>query len=69
MVGTAIKVPVLVFAGKLDALRNPGYTDTFVPKILGAKLHMFERAGHMGNVECSDEFNRVTIEFLRGLDS
>ena len=64
----AIQTPVLVFAGKLDPLRNPGYTDTFVPQIPDAKLHVFERAGHMGNVECADEFNRVTLEFLKGLD-
>jgi pimeloyl-ACP methyl ester carboxylesterase len=64
----AIKVPVLVFAGKMDSLRNPGYTDGFVPKIPDAKLHVFERAGHMGNIECADDFNRVTMDFLRGVD-
>ena len=29
----AIACPVLVFAGRQDVLRNPGYTDGFVPKI------------------------------------
>lgn len=64
----AIRVPVLVFAGKLDSLRDPGYTDGFVPKIPNAKLHVFERAGHMGNIECAADFNRATLDFLRGLD-
>ncbi len=63
-----IRVPVLVFAGKMDALRNPGYTDGFVPKIPDARLHVFERAGHMGNIECAEEFNRATLAFLKGLD-
>ncbi len=64
----AIKVPVLVFAGKHDPLRNPGYTDAFVPNIPDARLHVFEPAAHMGNIECADEFNRVTLDFLRTLD-
>lgn len=59
-----IKVPVLVFAGKYDSLRNPGYTDGFVPHIADADLHVFEKAGHMGNIECADEFNSRVLAFL-----
>ncbi len=59
-----IKVPVMVFAGRQDSLRNPGYTDGFVPQIPNAKLHVFENAGHMGNIECAAEFNARTLEFL-----
>lgn len=62
-----IKVPVLVFAGRHDPLRNPGYTDDFVPKIPKAQLHFFENAAHMGNIECADEFNRRTLKFLAGV--
>ena len=63
-----IRVPALVIAGKLDPLRNPGYTDGFVPKIPNARLHVFENAGHMGNIECADEFNALCLEFLAGVD-
>jgi pimeloyl-ACP methyl ester carboxylesterase len=63
-----IKVPVLVIAGKHDPLRNPGYTDDFVPKIPKAELHVFENAGHMGNIECADEFNTRVLQFLREVD-
>ncbi len=63
----AIRVPTLVFAGRHDPLRNRGYTDAFVPNIPGARLHMFENAAHMGNIECADEFNAVTLDFLRAL--
>jgi pimeloyl-ACP methyl ester carboxylesterase len=59
-----ISVPVLVFAGKLDPLRNPGYTDGFVPHIRRCDLHVFENAGHMGNIECADVFNARVLEFL-----
>ena len=64
-----IAAPVLVFAGRLDALRDPGYTDKFAPQIPNARLHVFEHAGHMGNVECPSEFNRVTLDFLRAIDA
>ena len=59
-----IKVPVMVFAGRLDPLRNPGYTDGFVPQIPRCELHVFENAGHMGNIECADEFNARVMDFL-----
>ena len=59
-----IKCPVLVFAGRHDPLRNKGYTDDFVPKIPGCELHWFEKACHMGQIECAAEFNKRTLEFL-----
>ena len=64
-----IRVPTLVIAGKLDPLRNPGYTDGFAPKIRDVRLHVFENAGHMGNIECADEFNALCLEFLAGVDA
>lgn len=63
----SIRVPTLVFAGRHDPLRNPGYTDAFVPKIPDARLHVFENAAHMGNIECADEFNAATLAFLKAL--
>jgi pimeloyl-ACP methyl ester carboxylesterase len=65
---SAIKVPTLVFAGRYDPLRNPGYTDAFVPKIAKAQLHIFEQSGHMGNIECAEEFNSRVLNFLASLD-
>jgi 2-hydroxymuconate-semialdehyde hydrolase len=65
----AIRVPTLVMAGRLDPLRKPGYADEFVPLIATAELHMFERAAHMGNIECAEEFNRRVLRFLNGAGS
>ena len=64
----AIRVPTLVLAGRLDPLRAPNYTDQFVPLIPDAKLHVFERAAHMGNIECAEEFNSTLLDFLKTLD-
>lgn len=63
-----IAVPALVFAGRLDPLRLPGYTDGFVPQIPNARLHVFENAGHMGNIECASEFNDRVMAFLAEVD-
>ncbi len=65
----AIEAPVLVFAGRHDALRAPGYTDAFVPKMPRARLHVFEQAGHMGNIECAQEFNGEVLKFLAEVDA
>lgn len=59
-----IKIPTLVFAGRHDPLRSPGYTDGFVPNIPQCRLHMLEKAAHMGQIECADEFNASVLEFL-----
>ena len=59
-----IKCPVLVFAGRHDPLRKPGYTGDFVPRIPNCELHTFDNAAHMGNIECAGEFNARTLEFL-----
>jgi pimeloyl-ACP methyl ester carboxylesterase len=32
------------------------------------RLHVFENAGHMGNIECAAEFNKLCLEFLAGVD-
>jgi pimeloyl-ACP methyl ester carboxylesterase len=62
----AIRVPVLVFAGRHDPLRKPGYWEEFVPPMANAQLHMLERAAHMGHIECAEEFNARVLEFLAG---
>lgn len=59
-----IKIPTLVLAGRHDSLRDPGYTDGFVPKIANCQLHVFETAGHMGNIERAGEFNARVMAFL-----
>lgn len=64
-----IAVPTLVMAGAHDTLRDPGYIDGFAPKIPDCETHVFEKAGHMGNIECADEFNARVLAFLKRVDS
>ncbi|MGY9004891.1 MAG: alpha/beta fold hydrolase [Alphaproteobacteria bacterium] len=60
-----IEIPALIIAGSKDPLRLPGYADELVAEIPGGKIYTFENAGHMGNIECADEFNREVIAFLK----
>ena len=60
-----IRVPTLVMAGAKDALRRPGYGQGLAAEIPGAELYVFENAGHMGNIECADEFNWEVLRFLK----
>lgn len=60
-----IRVPTLIMAGRQDPLRKPGYGEELAAEIPGAELHVFETAGHMGNIECAEEFNRRVIDFLK----
>lgn len=62
-----IDVPTLVMAGRWDKLRTPGYEGPLTASIPNAQLHIFEAAGHMGNIECSDEFNEVVGAFIEKL--
>jgi 2-hydroxymuconate-semialdehyde hydrolase len=62
---TKIRVPCLVMAGAKDPLRLPDYAPELAAEIPGARLHVFENAAHMPNIECALEFNDVLINFLK----
>ena len=51
-------------AGKLDCLREPGYTEISCRKFRAHRCMCSSSAGHMGNIECADEFNERVLAFL-----
>lgn len=59
-----VRVPALVMAGAKDPLRLPGYAQELAAQIPGSRLHVFENAAHMGNIECAEEFNAEVLSFL-----
>jgi 2-hydroxymuconate-semialdehyde hydrolase len=59
-----IKAPTLLVAGAKDNLRAPNYAEALRDQIPGAKLHVFERAGHCPQIDVPDAFNRLVIDFL-----
>ncbi len=59
-----ITAPTLIIAGARDKLRLPGYADDLVRQIPGARLTLFEDAGHCPNIEQPEATAAALLEFL-----
>jgi 3-oxoadipate enol-lactonase len=59
-----IRVPTLVIAGEEDTVYPPELAREMARRIPGAELLMFERTGHLANLEQPDGFNRAVFDFL-----
>jgi pimeloyl-ACP methyl ester carboxylesterase len=62
-----IKVPTLITSGEFDWLVPPRLGRAVQQAIPGSEFHMFmgPHASHSAFFEMSDEFNRVTLEWLQ----
>ena len=60
-----IQAPTLVTVGNFDVAVPPMYGREVADAIPNAEYVEFEGGGHLHNIEQPDEFNRVTMEFLR----
>lgn len=60
-----VRVPTLVTVGSFDVALPPLYAREVSEAIPGSELFVFEGGGHLHNLEHPDEFNRVTLDFLR----
>ena len=65
----SIRVPTLVTAGERDIQVPPRYGREVADAIPGARFHLFTGpfASHCSCFELAEEFNRVTLEFVRGV--
>jgi len=61
----AITAPALILWGRQDRILPVSQAFDAAGRIPGARLHVFERCGHMPNVEYPKEFNRLVLEFLQ----
>ena len=59
-----IQAPTLVTVGSFDTALPPVYGEEVAAAIPNSQLVVFERGGHLHNLEQPEEFNRVTLEFL-----
>jgi pimeloyl-ACP methyl ester carboxylesterase len=59
-----LAVPVLIVWGKNDRTIPVRYAYRAVKRVAGARLHVFDRCGHMPPFERAAEFNRLVAEFL-----
>jgi 2-hydroxymuconate-semialdehyde hydrolase len=63
-----VAVPTLAFAGAKDLLREPGYHHA-LERIPGARIDVFDDAGHLLNIERADRFNAAVVGFLSKLEA
>jgi pimeloyl-ACP methyl ester carboxylesterase len=62
-----VTVPTLAFAGAKDLLREPGYHHA-LERIPGARVEVFDDAGHLLNIERAARFNAAALRFLSELE-
>lgn len=60
-----ITAPTLILWGRQDRILPVSQALDAAGRIAGARLHVFERCGHMPNVEYPEEFNRIVLDFLQ----
>lgn len=60
-----LELPVLVVGGTADVLTPPLESRRLARHIPGARLHLFDRAGHMLMLERADELHRLLFDFAR----
>jgi len=65
----AIGVPTLVVAGAEDRLREPGYAEEIARRIPDGRVAVYERCGHVPNLECPDRFAEDVLAFLTDVDA
>lgn len=63
-----VRVPTLVTVGELDYLLPVAASQELADAIPGAELVVFAHRPHLVTMESPDEFNAVTLQWLRGLD-
>jgi pimeloyl-ACP methyl ester carboxylesterase len=63
-----MKLPVLVMSGAEDKITPVVEIESLHHQIKGSRLTVIEGAGHLSNIECSDEFNAALVDFIEGID-
>jgi pimeloyl-ACP methyl ester carboxylesterase len=62
-----INLPVLIMAGEDDKLTPPELSKAMHSKIKNSQLQIIPDAGHMSNIENSNEFNKYLLNFLKSI--
>ena len=60
----AITAPTLVVWGQQDRILPVAHAQVAVAKIPGARLEIYDRCGHMPQLEYPGEFNKLVLDFL-----
>lgn len=64
---SGLKPPALIVWGRHDRIIPVGMADYFARELPGARKVIFERSGHMPQVEEAESFNMLLVGFLESL--
>jgi pimeloyl-ACP methyl ester carboxylesterase len=64
-----VRVPTLIVAGDLDTPQTLEAAGALAKGVPGARLEVVEGTAHLPNMERPEEFNRLVLEFLDGVES
>jgi pimeloyl-ACP methyl ester carboxylesterase len=59
-----IAAPTMIFWGQQDRIISVAHAHVAAKRMPNAKLHIFDHCGHMPQMEHSEEFNKLVLEFL-----
>jgi len=60
-----ISSPALILVGAEDAITPVADSEKMHRAIAGSRLVVVENAGHVSNLERTEQFNKALLEFLR----
>ncbi|HEX2271043.1 MAG TPA: alpha/beta fold hydrolase [Pyrinomonadaceae bacterium] len=66
---STIEAPTLIAVGREDAITPVADSEAMHAKIAGSRLVVIENAGHVSNLENTDQFNRALITFLNEMST
>jgi 4,5:9,10-diseco-3-hydroxy-5,9,17-trioxoandrosta-1(10),2-diene-4-oate hydrolase len=61
-----ITAPTLIVWGKQDRVLPLKHAHFAMERLYNSRLHILDPCGHIPNLECPDEFNKLVLEFLAG---
>jgi pimeloyl-ACP methyl ester carboxylesterase len=60
-----LDIPILIVWGKEDKAIPVKMGEEMHRILRGSRLEIFDQAGHMPQYACSEEFNKLALEFLQ----
>jgi pimeloyl-ACP methyl ester carboxylesterase len=64
-----ITPPTLIIAGRDDPLRLPNYAEELAARIPRSRVHVYEKCGHVPNLEIPDRTVKDIIQFFDDLEA
>ena len=61
-----VAAPTLIVWGKADGIIAPAYAQEFAKPIVGARVELIDKAGHLPHLENSAAVGKIVSEFLAG---